>query len=129
MNELVHLSQPGTFKSGPNLLTIGVVDVDVFLKNLIEGGEISNRTFEQCFYIETISLRLQHIEIYLRMFYVFKDKEGKLIDGNADKRTFGSLISDCERLKNHFTTLFWLHILNFRHSYSLQDQSGSSLRY
>jgi hypothetical protein len=98
MDELIQLSPSGTFKSGPNLLTIGVIDVDNFFRKLTEGAEISNKAFEQGFYIETISLRLQHIEIYLRMFYVVKNKNGKLIDGNTDKRTFCNFLSDCEQL-------------------------------
>ena len=43
MEELIQLSPSGTFKSGPNLFTIGVIDVDNFFRKLTEGAEISNK--------------------------------------------------------------------------------------
>jgi hypothetical protein len=98
LNELMELSPAGSFKTAPNLLTIGVNNVAAFVENLNVGGIMSIKAFEQGFYIETISLRLQHIEIYLRMFYVFKNKKGKLIDADTDKRTFGNFINDCKTL-------------------------------
>jgi hypothetical protein len=98
MNEITQLSPRGYFKRAPNLLTIGVKNVPGFVENLNIGGQKSIQAFEQGFYIETISLRLQHIEIYLRMFYVFKNRNGKLIDSDTDKRTFGNFINDCKTL-------------------------------
>jgi hypothetical protein len=98
MDELTQLSPAGTFKSLPNVLTIGVKNVDGFFANLIEGAEISQKAFENGSYIETISLRLQHIELYLRMYVVFKNKKGKILDAETDKRTFGNYVNDCEQL-------------------------------
>jgi hypothetical protein len=98
MNELMQLSPIGEFKSGPNLFTLGIKNIDVFIENLNEGAIISQQAFDQGFYIETISLRLQHIELYLRMYVVIKNKKGKIIDAETDKRTFGNYINECEML-------------------------------
>jgi hypothetical protein len=98
MSELEKISPSGTFHTGPNLFTIGVKNITSFIKNLNTGVEISRKAFEQGFYIENISLRLQNMEIYLRMYIVVKNKKGKLIDSETDKRTFGNFINDCKNL-------------------------------
>src|SRR3972149_1552452 len=97
MNELIRLSPPNPFKTGPNLKTMGVVDVDQAFENYKEGAERSKHAFENGCYLEVISLRLQHIEFWLRMFWVARNKKGKIFDPN-DKRTFGVIISDCANL-------------------------------
>ena len=98
MNELMQLSPIGEMKYGPNLFNLGVKNLDIFIENLNEGVIISQQAFEQGFYIETISLRLQHIELYLRMYVVVKNKKGKIIDSETDKRTFGNFINECDIL-------------------------------
>jgi hypothetical protein len=98
MNELMDLSPNGEIKNGPNLFTLGIKNLEIFIENLNEGSIISEQAFEQGFYIETISLRLQHIELYLRMFVVVKNKKGKIIDSETDKRTFGNFINECDTL-------------------------------
>ncbi len=94
MNDLIRLSPPGSFKSGPNLKALGVADVDRAFKNLREGPERNKRALENGCYLEVISLRLQHIELWLRMFWVARNKKGKILDPN-DKRTFGVVVNDC----------------------------------
>lgn len=98
MDELADLLPEGEMKSLPNLLALGITNIEGHIRNYIEGGNISRLAYEHGFYIETISLRLQHIELYLRMFYVAKNKAGKIIDPDLDKRTFGSFINDCKNL-------------------------------
>jgi hypothetical protein len=112
INELIALSPSGSFKSGPNLLTIGIKNLTSFVENLNVGGEMSRKAFDQGFYIETISLRLQHIEIYLRMYFVVKNKKGKLIDADSDKRTFGNFINDCKNLEFDTTLIDELEEFN-----------------
>src|SRR5918911_288518 len=97
MNELIRLSSPGSFKTGPNLKTMGVVDVDRAFENYKEGPERSRHALENGCYLEVISLRLQHIELWLRMFWVARNKKGKIFDPN-DKRPFGVIINDCANL-------------------------------
>ena len=67
--ELIQLSPSGTFKSGPNLLTIGVTDFDKAFKNFKEGPERSRHALKNGCYLEVISLRLQHAEFWMRLFY------------------------------------------------------------
>ena len=133
INELMALSPSGTFKSGPNLLTIGIKNLTSFVDNLNVGGEISRKAFEQGFYIETISLRLQHIEIYLRMYFVVKNRKGKIIDADSDKRTFGNFINDCKTLNFDKTLIEELvEFNNFRikaiHKYLLGEIAYSDLK-
>jgi hypothetical protein len=133
INELMVLSPSGTFKSGPNLLTIGIKNLTSFVDNLNVGGEISRKAFEQGFYIETISLRLQHIEIYLRMYFVVKNRKGKIIDADSDKRTFGNFINDCKTLNFDETLIGELvEFNNFRikaiHKYLLGEIAYSDLK-
>lgn len=97
MQELIRLSPLGTFKSGPNLLTIGITDVDMAFKNFKEGPERVRHALKNGCYLEVISLRLQHAEFWLRLFYVSKNRSGKIFNPN-DKRTFGEIINDCKLL-------------------------------
>lgn len=97
MEELNRLSPPGRFKRLPNLFTIGMVDVEQAFHNLQEGPTRSRTAYEAGCYIEVISLRLQHIDFWLRFFWVARNKKGKIFSAK-DKRTFGVLLSDCARL-------------------------------
>ena len=97
MLELVRLSPAGTFKNGPNLLTLGIVDLGRFDANFREGSKRSKKAIEAGCYMEVISLRLQHMELYLRMFWVARNKKGLIFEDN-DKRTFGVILADCKRI-------------------------------
>jgi hypothetical protein len=94
MLELVRLCPPRTFKTLPNLLTIGVADLDQFYSNLQEGPERSKKALDAGCYMEVLSLRLQHIELWLRMFWVARNK-GRHIFESTDKRSFGVILKDC----------------------------------
>lgn len=98
MNELMSLQPSGTFKSLPNLLTLGVKNIEVFARNLAVGSEKVKEALEKEFYIEVISLRMQSIEMFLRMFLVAKTGSTTSIDPDKDKRTFGVFIAECEKL-------------------------------
>ncbi len=65
--------------------------------NLKEGAELSRRAYESGCYIEVISLRLQHIDFWLRAYWVARNKGGEIFDAK-DKRTFRALIEDCKKL-------------------------------
>ncbi len=98
MEELIHLSPSGTFKSGPNLITMGVVDIDRAFDNFKEGPDKTKHALEQGCYLEVISLRLQHAEFWLRMFWVAKNQHGRIFEPE-DRRTFGVIINDCSNLR------------------------------
>jgi len=97
MEELVRLSPPGSFLAGPAFSSLGMIDVDKAFENLKEGPARSQRAWENGSYLEVISLRLQHAELWLRMFWVAKNRRGRIFDPN-DKRTFGMIINDCKNL-------------------------------
>lgn len=97
MQELVRLSPSGTFKTGPNLIALGVVDVNQAFLNFKEGASRSNHAYAAGCFIEVMSLRLQHIDFWLRSFWVARNHKGKIFD-TKDKRTFGVLVADCEKL-------------------------------
>jgi hypothetical protein len=97
MEELVRLSPPGTFHTLPNLLTLGVVDLAQFTANMREGPDRSRVALAHGCYLEVLSLRLQHMDFWLRAFWVAKNPRRKVFEAD-DKRTFGTLITDCERL-------------------------------
>jgi hypothetical protein len=97
MNELILLSPAGTFKSLPNALDIGIVDLEKSWTNYIEGASRSQHAYASGCYIEVISLRLQHLDYWLRNYWVSRNKKGKIFDPD-DKRTFGAILSDCEKL-------------------------------
>jgi len=93
MQELIRLNPSGTFKTGPNLITMGVVDVGKAFNNSKEGPSRARHAFEEGCYLEVISLRLQHAEFWLRMFWVAKNRRGSIFAQN-DRRAFGVIIKD-----------------------------------
>jgi hypothetical protein len=97
MQELMRLSPHGTFKTLPNLLTLGVVDLNQAFLNYKEGASRSKHAYDAGCFIEVISLRLQHIDFWLRSFWVARNRKGQIFD-TTDKRTFGALVADCEKL-------------------------------
>ena len=93
----MHLSPPGSFKRLPNLMTIGIGNIDKAIKNLQEGAERSKHALKNGCFIEVISLRIQHIEFWLRFFWVAKNQKGQIYS-SSDKRTFGKIIAECEKM-------------------------------
>jgi len=92
--ELIQLSPPGTFWSLPSLQEIGVVDVEKAFQNLKEGPDRTGHAMRNKCYLEVISLRLQHAEFWLRMYWVAKNPRRRIFDLD-DRRTFGNLVKDC----------------------------------
>lgn len=95
--ELVQLSPPNTFWSLPNLRTIGVVDFKRAVQNLEEGADRARHAMENGCYLEVISLRLQHIEFWLRLFWVAENQKCSIFEPD-DRRPFGAIVCDCARL-------------------------------
>jgi hypothetical protein len=99
MRELIRLKPPGTFKKLPNVLTIGVIDLPQATANLKEGSVRSKHAYDSGCYIEVISLRLQHMDFWLRLFWVERNAHGRIFEP-SDRRTFGAVVSDCAKI--HF---------------------------
>lgn len=97
MQELMRLRPPQTFKTLPNLMTLGVVDLNQAFLNYKEGASRSKHAYDVGCFIEVISLRFQHIDFWLRSFWVARNRKGKIFEA-TDKRTFGVLVADCEKL-------------------------------
>ena len=132
MRELIRLSPSGSFKSAPNLKTMGIIDINQAFENYKEGIERSRHALENGCYLEVISLRLQHIEFWLRMFWVARNKKGKIFDIN-DKRTFGVIINDCANLEFRSDLIIRLkelneHRINAIHKYLLGATDYNQLR-
>jgi len=92
--ELTQLSPPGTFWSLPGWRAIGVVDIHRAFQNLKEGRDRTRHAMRNECYLEVISLRLQHAEFWLRMYWAAKNPGRRIFDPN-DRRTFGKLVNDC----------------------------------
>ena len=132
MAEFIRLSPPGSFKSGPNLITMGVVDIGKAFENLKEGSSRTKHALEQGCYLEVISLRLQHAELWLRMFWVVRNNRGRIFEPN-DKRAFGAIISDCSNLGFRSDLIerlreFNQHRINAIHKYLLGATNYDELK-
>ena len=98
MRKIIRRQPHGPVRALPNLLTIGVTDVDRFGLNMEEGAKRSRRAMKLGCYLEVISLRIQHAELWLRMYWVAKNNKGKIIDPEKRGPTFGDMIGRCAGL-------------------------------
>jgi hypothetical protein len=128
MQELVRLRPSGTFKTGPNLLTLGVVDLEQAFLNYKEGAARSHHAYSAGCFIEVISLRLQHMDFWLRSFWVARNHKGKIFDA-ADKRTFGVLVTDCEKLGFEFSLVERMRSFNSARVSSIHKYLLGAIRY
>ncbi len=56
------------------------IDIRKAFDNLKAGPSRAKHALEQGCYLEVISLRLQHAELWLRMFWVVKNKRGRIFE-------------------------------------------------
>lgn len=98
MFEYIKLSPPNSFKLLPKADDLGIVDIEKYMENMNESIIKCQKAQKEGFYLEVISLRLQHLDIWLRSYWVAKNKKKKTITLD-DKRTFGMLLNDCKNLK------------------------------
>lgn len=75
---------------------LGIVNVQQAISNIAELMIRAERACELGCYIEAMSLRLQHMEFWLRIFYIARNGSGRLFEAD-DRRTFGQIVADCER--------------------------------
>lgn len=97
MQELISLSPPDRFKKLPNAFTLGIVNLEQAIANLNDGAARSKHAYQNGCFIEVISLQLQYLDYWLRVFWVARNQKGKIFEPD-DKRSFGALLTDCERL-------------------------------
>jgi len=79
--------------------SLSALAVQIVKQAISNVGELiarAERAYELGCYIEAMSLRLQQMELWLRLFQLAKDGGGRLFAAD-DKRTFGQIIADCER--------------------------------
>lgn len=92
------INNPKTLAIPPDEFNkMGVINRDLFLANLHEGPAKSKRAYNNGSYIEVIALRIQHTELWLRMFLVAMHRQCQLFDENH-RLTFGQIIDECEKI-------------------------------
>jgi len=79
----------------PNAKNIGIVDANKALENLTIIVERAKKALENQFYIEFISLKIQYLEFYLKIYWVIKNPDNKILDETTHK-FFGTLINECK---------------------------------
>jgi len=94
--ELVDVAPAGTFTALPKVVHLGVSDVKQFLANTYEVTDRHRHAVEVGCYLEVIALRTQHMELWLRMYWVVKNRKGKLFEPGG-RLTFGDVIDRCEQ--------------------------------
>ncbi len=92
--EIVGLAPAGTFSALPRVADLGVSDVLQFQHNTNELSGRHRRAIDSGCYLEVIALRTQHMELWLRMYWVVKNQKGKVF-GPRDELTFGQVIGLC----------------------------------
>jgi hypothetical protein len=79
----------------PNAKNIGIIDANKALENQTIIVERAKKALENQFYIEFISLKIQYLEFYLKIYWVIKNPDNKILDETTQK-FFGTLINECE---------------------------------
>ncbi|MBD0254449.1 MAG: hypothetical protein ICV83_01920 [Cytophagales bacterium] len=131
LDELIRKAN-GKFKKLPNIQKLGVADVQKSFANLRDSVQRSRIAYANGFFIEMISLMLQHIDFHLRMFWVQKNERGKNFN-STDKKFFGVIINECVDLG--FNTVLADKVKNFNddrvkaiHKYALGEVIYTDLK-
>jgi hypothetical protein len=98
MRRIIEEQPHGPIRQGPNLMSVGVTNLEGFVRNLAEGAKHSRRAMRLGCYVEVISLRLQHTELWLRLYWVAKNRKRKTIPPGENGPTFGAMIHRCKEL-------------------------------
>jgi hypothetical protein len=97
--ELISLKPSRTFVDLPNASTLGITDLDKQIRNLKERHRRIYHALSSGCFIEVIVLRVQYIEIWLRMYWVVQNNQNQIFSptGPGSRKTFGSIIDGCEK--------------------------------
>jgi hypothetical protein len=79
----------------PNAKNIGIIDFNKSLENLSKIIQKGKSALEQGFFIEFISLKIQYLEFYLKIYWVSKNSKDEILDENS-RKFFGTLIQECK---------------------------------
>lgn len=79
----------------PNAKKIGVIDFQKSLENLSIIVDRAKSALNNNYFIEFISLKIQYLEYFLKIYWVSKNPDNKILDENS-KKFFGTLISECK---------------------------------
>jgi hypothetical protein len=89
------LSDEHEFIILPNAKNIGIIDFAKSLENLSIIVERAKSALANNFYIEFISLKIQYLEYFLKIYWVSKNPDNEILDENNHK-FFGTLIKECK---------------------------------
>lgn len=79
----------------PKSRNIGIINAQKALENLSIIVDRAKGALKNEYYIEFISLKIQYIEFYLKIFWVTKNPSNSVLDQN-DRKFFGTIINECE---------------------------------
>ncbi len=97
VEELMELSAVDRLLELPKITDYGVTDLAAAVRNLGEVAIRAANAERAGFALEALSLRLQHADLWLRIFWVAKNGTHTVYPTNEGKM-FGALITECERL-------------------------------
>lgn len=79
----------------PNAKNIGIIDFQKSMENMSIIVDRAKLAFENKFFTEFISLKIQFLEYYLKIYWVSKNPKNEILDENS-RKFFGTLISECK---------------------------------
>ena len=79
----------------PNAKNIGIIDFNKSLENLSIIVERAKSALKNKFFIEFISLKIQYLEYFLKIYWVSKNPDNEILDEN-NRKFFGTLINECK---------------------------------
>lgn len=79
----------------PNIKNIGIINSQKAIENISIIVERAKSALENNFYIEFISLKIQYLEFYLKIYWVSKNPNNEILDENS-RKFFGTLINECK---------------------------------
>lgn len=92
----VQLKKDGhSFVILPKADEIGIIDPIKSLDNLSIIVERAKNAFNNEYYIEFISLKIQYLEFFLRIYWVRKNPNGSVLTPET-RKLFGTLINECK---------------------------------
>jgi len=89
------LSDENEFIILPNAKNIGIIDFTKSLENLSIIVERAKSALANNFYIEFISLKIQYLEYFLKIYWVSKNPDNEILD-ESNRKFFGTLIKECK---------------------------------
>lgn len=80
----------------PNAKNIGIINFQKSLENMSIIIDRAKMALENKFFTEFISLKIQFLEYYLKIYWVSKNPNNEVLDENS-RKFFGTLINECKK--------------------------------